>query len=915
MNRTPKVLGALVGAALVAVAVWFFAFRGHGAEKTATAPEPIAKAPAKDPWLEAKPQRPDGEQAAPRGPAPKWSLDVDPEGPLRLEGQVVDADGKGQAGAEVTLASVPARTIKAEDDGTFAFDKLVGRTYELSATEGDLIGGPVSYKLTGGSDPVVIRVGAGAMIDVTVTDDKQQPIANATVEVGEPAKREAKTDEKGHALLKGVKPGWIGVEAKAPGYAPASSYASVGSAGATGKLAITLRKGAAVSGRVVDESGTPLPKVHVTAKEPGGWSRDRGDQTTDDKGQFTFPALAPGSHTLSAVDGEHAPTQSTPITVKADRAVTGVEIKMKAGAVLSGVVVNADGKPQAYATVRIAGKGAEMWRVESRQATTDQKGKFELRGLARVKLVARAESDAAASKLTDFDLSAKPEQRDVKLVLDVTGTIAGKVVDDTGKAVAEVQVNAVPDLLAGASMDGLAIAGMSSATTDGGGGFTIRGLPEGDYRLWAARHTGSFEDGWGKQSTTAKVGDKNIKIMLAAPGGVVGKLVLESGTAPKLAYVQVGQNPGTPSNPTGTFEVKELAPGPYDLHVMGPEFAEYVKHDVKIEPGKTLDLGTITVVRGRKLVGKVVDGSGAPIAGAKIKLAEMLFTGAAGEDDQAESWEDQAGVRSSVSDQDGSFSIQGVPQKSTTVMAEHPDRGRSIAASVPGGTEDPPQMTLVLKGYGSIVGKVTRKGEPQASMAISDSVKGGATQASFAQTGADGTFEMAKVTEGTHVLNAIQPAMMSMKSTTVTVQVTAGKQTVANIDIPVGTITLTVQPKPLPGNTVNAAQVFLIDGTVAVSNAKQLVDGMFQGGMHGMQIWFGPGKPNPEFDELLAGTYTLCSIPVTGDISDPTLQQRLTEDMQLLKVYCKAVSVVATPDKQTVTQDLPSMTPLPTPKT
>ena len=33
--------------------------------------------------------------------APRWQLDIDPEGPLQLEGQVVDAQGHGVGGADV----------------------------------------------------------------------------------------------------------------------------------------------------------------------------------------------------------------------------------------------------------------------------------------------------------------------------------------------------------------------------------------------------------------------------------------------------------------------------------------------------------------------------------------------------------------------------------------------------------------------------------------------------------------------------------------------------------------------------------------------------------------------------------------------------------------------------------------------
>ncbi|MGE5187337.1 MAG: carboxypeptidase regulatory-like domain-containing protein, partial [Acidobacteriota bacterium] len=366
---------------------------------------------------------------------------------------------------------------------------------------------------------------------------------------------------------------------------------------------------------------------------------------------------------------------------------------------------------------------------------------------------------------------------------------------------------------------------------------------------------------------------------------------------------------------TGAFRIEDLAPGPYDVHVFGPEFADTIKHDIKIEPGKTTDLGTITVVRGRRLAGRVVDASGTPVAGARVKLGEMLFSAAGSDDDQAESWEDMAGIRSTVTDQDGAFSLPGVPPKATTVMADHPDRGRSLPQPVPGGTEDPPPMTLALRGFGSIIGKVVQKGVPQPNVTVSESTKGGALQAAFAQTASDGTFTMPKVAEGTHVLNALQQQLMAMKATSVTVEVTAGKQTQVTIDIPVGTIALTVEVHAMANNKVDAAQVFLIAGTASIANAKQLADGLFQGGMQGMKFWFGEGKPEPEFDELVAGNYSVCSVPITGDLSDPQFQQRVQDNMQTLKVYCKPVKVNASPNAQTVVQELPAMTPLPSPKT
>jgi protocatechuate 3,4-dioxygenase beta subunit len=903
MNR--KHAGALAALVALLFAVWFFALRDRGGDKV-----PAKQAtPAKPAIPKLEPKAAD-HTPPPSGMAPRWHLDVDPEGPLRLEGQVVDQDGHGVGGAEVWLGSVPPRQAKSEEDGTFAFDKLVGREYALSATAGDKVGGPIQYKLTETSDPVVIRLVDSAKVIVTVVDTDGRPIQNAEVRLAAMGERTARTGPEGIATLKPVVPGWIAVQVTASGYAPGHSFTQVGSAGATGTIKVTLHKGVAVSGRVIDEAGKPIAKARVTTASiwdlPGGIE----PLMTDTKGEFTFAALAPGSHTLVATDGEHAPARSAPVTV-ADTPVRNVTITMKAGGVLAGTVVDDLGKPVAYATVRVAGDGNQMWMVAARQATSDRSGAFELRGLARTKLKARAESDTAASAIATVDLTATGEHKDMKLVLDVKGTIAGMVVDETNQPVAEVQVNAFPDILAGDSPESISLAGMSSATTDGGGRFTIRGLPDGAYRLRAARASGGMFE-WGQQGTPAKTGDTNVRITLAAEGSIVGKLALENGSAPKSASIQLGYKPGTPASSDGTFKLTDVAPGKYDLRVRGAEFAEFVQRDVEVKPGKPTDLGTLTLMRGRKLVGRVVDTKGNPVPGAKVKSGDMMFS-MQGADDQADTWEEMAGMRSGVSDQDGRFTLIGIAKKATNVMADHPTRGRSNAVALPAGSDDPPPVTLALKGFGTLSGKVTSKGQPLGGVSVSATPKGGGVQMRMAQTQDDGTFTLSKLGEGTVVVSAMQQTGfgMSLKSASTTVQIRAGHETKVTIDIPVGTLSVTINVKPQAGQKVDSAQVFLFRGVQAATNAKEITDAFLAGGVQGMKFWFGDGKPQPEFDELVAGDYTSCAIPITGDLNDATFAQRLQEQMELLKVYCKPFKLAPSPQKQTVVHEVPAMEPLP----
>lgn len=899
MNR--KIGVGIAALVVVLLGVWFFALRDKkSAPKQAAKPPP----PKTDIWANAKPAAPSEDAPAPKGVAPKWQLDVDPEGPLRLEGQVLDGEGHGVGGADVWLSSVPPRTAKTEDDGSFAFDKLVGREYALSATHGQEVGGPVQYKLTDSSDPVVIRLAAGSSLEVSVRDDADKPIEGADVKLASESPVTAKTAADGNAKLSPVHPGWVGVQVSAAGYAPGTGFTQVAGGGASGHIDVRLHKGFSVEGRVVDEHRKPISGAHVGTAAMWGMPEGAEPVVTDGDGKFKIPALPPGTHMLMASDGEHAPARSAPITI-ADRPVNGVAITLRDGGVLTGTVVDDAGKAVPYATIRVGGTGQQIYMVAARQATSDKAGAFEIKGLDRVKLKARAEADAAASKLVDVDLSSEPKVT-IKLVLDVKGIIAGVVVDETGAAVAEVQVNAFPDILGGEAPESLQLAGMSSAATDGAGKFTIRGLPDGGYRVHASRASSSGMYEWGAQGVAAKTGDKNVKITLNAPGSIVGKIVVEGGDAAKGARVMVGYQAPVSTGEDGTFKIAEVSTGKHDLNIHGANFAAFIQHDVDVKPGKQTDVGTITVTKGRRVIGAVVDSAGNKVAGARVKIGDMLVS-VQGAEEQMETFEEMYGGKSAVTDQDGKFVLVGIPKKTTNVIAEHPDRGRSNAVAIPTGTDDPPAITLALRGFGTITGKVMSQGKPVANAAVTDTPKGGGTQMRMAQTDDSGAFTITKVGEGTHTLSAMQQAMMSMKSTSTTVQVTAGKETKVTIDIPVGNVTLAVQVKALPNNKVDSAQVFLMRGVVAFHNAQELTEGFLGGSAVGMKFWFGEGKPQPEFDELVPGDYSVCTIPITGDLSDQTFQARIQEHMQELKVYCKQAKILQAPTKQVFVHEVPAM--------
>src|SRR5512140_2164605 len=174
MKRTRLVASAAV---IMAVAGGWW-WRSHR-----TAPEPTAISTTGSSAPAAATHRDRPQRSGDLGVQLRVMIDDDPKGPLRLEGQVVDADNHGVAGATVVIAANPPRSATTEADGGFAFDGLVGRPYTLIARAAKGVAGPVTARLTEKSDPVVLRLRPAGKLTVTVVGTDGKPIDGATVEL------------------------------------------------------------------------------------------------------------------------------------------------------------------------------------------------------------------------------------------------------------------------------------------------------------------------------------------------------------------------------------------------------------------------------------------------------------------------------------------------------------------------------------------------------------------------------------------------------------------------------------------------------------------------------------------------------------------------------------------------------------
>src|SRR5262249_3350094 len=149
----------LVGAAAVGGVLWW---RARPAPPAASASGPSAAAPG----IPAEASRGAPTVNAGALGAPGTPGEADPPGLLRLEGQVIDSEDRPVAGAVVGLSSNPRRTVRSEADGSFVFTALVPRTYTVAAMKGDDLGGPQTVRLTGHTEPVILRIAAAGSVEV-----------------------------------------------------------------------------------------------------------------------------------------------------------------------------------------------------------------------------------------------------------------------------------------------------------------------------------------------------------------------------------------------------------------------------------------------------------------------------------------------------------------------------------------------------------------------------------------------------------------------------------------------------------------------------------------------------------------------------------------------------------------------------
>jgi hypothetical protein len=177
----------------------------------------------------------------------------------------------------------------------------------------------------------------------------------------------------------------------------------------------------------------------------------------------------------------------------------------------------------------------------------------------------------------------------------------------------------------------------------------------------------------------------------AETGVAIKPFVVEA--VPERADLRLFDSPttGIVKDERGFFTLEELPPGPYRLVVKAQGWLPH-ESAVEVKPGEWSQVD-VTLDRGARITGTVVNSRGQPVAGAKLKVVALVAKGLKG------AGAPQDGAGQGVSGPEGTFAITGLFDGLYQVQATHPRYapGESIPAVATLDPEVPvPELRIVL---------------------------------------------------------------------------------------------------------------------------------------------------------------------------------------------------------------------------
>lgn len=337
---------------------------------------------------------------------------------------------------------------------------------------------------------------------------------------------------------------------------------------------------------------------------------------------------------------------------------------LEPGAWVSGRVVDAQGRPVAGAEVRGeasegAAHGSPMFRLPELgagagealgPATSGADGRFRLAGLpaGTASLTARKQGLRPAY-VDDVELEARVTRDVGDITLESGELISGVVLDDDGEPVADARISVssmsrvVVNRLEDMPRRGLFADFGQSTLTDAGGRFEIAGLGAGTYTVHASAdgHAGDRRENVaagskGVRLTLPRLGSLFVRVTAADASPVSGARISARAESAREGPMVLRRNDaasevlegaealaaaGRSGDPAGAYFVVHAGTEGTELVVRAEGFGATAARAPAVAPGAIGEL-TLSLPAEARLAGRVVDQSGQPVAGARLRLVQ-----------------------------------------------------------------------------------------------------------------------------------------------------------------------------------------------------------------------------------------------------------------------------------------------------
>jgi protocatechuate 3,4-dioxygenase beta subunit len=516
--------------------------------------------------------------------------------------------------------------------------------------------------------------------------------------------------------VKGVRTGPVKLKIDADGFLAATATVDVKKAWTT-PVEVLLVGESVLAGTVKDEKGAPIAgarvRVEVPARDPmigmiagmtgGGVSRSA---FADDKGAYEVHGLAEGERKVR-VDAPKFLLLEDKVQIPAQAAATRA-YALRPGFKLAGTVTGPDGKPFAGAKIHATGKPAAgggfgvmfgMGQSSDAVATSGADGRWAADGLPEGPFEVKAQAEGFLDATVE---NVDAGRQDVALTLGAAATIRGRVVN---------------------LVDMKPVAGAKVQRAAGGDDKPTAGAPAGRPRGGRGGRGG------------------RVNPMLALLGGG--------------ASVETG--------PDGTFEMKGVEAGAYDLTASGKGFAKSEATSVTCVAGQVLDGVELRLPAGVAVSGRVVERStGAGVPGAVVWAAGGgMFGGFAMSDALGGEPKAPDTAISARTDADGRFTLEGLEPGAVSLEVRASDHAPATQAGITAPSGD----VVVQIGVGGVVeGHVAKSdGSPVsgAQIVLGMGAMGGG--GGMAKTDSSGDYRIERVKPGKYPIKLVDSQnLMSM---------------------------------------------------------------------------------------------------------------------------------------------------------